>query len=927
MSAGEVGSVSMLLKLEADKFRKDLKAAANQAASEAKSASKSASGAINGVSSSVKGLTSGVKKLAGAFGIALSVAALISFGKACVDLGSDLAEVQNVVQVTFGDMEDEVNEFARSAIKNFGISETAAKNYMGTLGAMSQAFGFTQAEAYEQAEALTALAGDMASFYNKTTDETYNALRAVYSGETEALKQYGIVMTESALNEFALARGMGKTVSQMSEKEKVSLRLMFVEEKMNRVSGDFINTENSWANQTKVLSLQWDSFKATIGQGLINVLTPIVQWLNAIMEAAQGAAQAFADFTATIMGISPDLGGVADTTAAAAQSAQDINDGISSAGGAAKKAVKQLAGFDKLNILSKQSSGGGGGKSSSISSGPIKEAAKEDQNLNKYLSETQKRIAEIAREVSGSFRQGFEEGFGGFDYGPTLENLRNIRDQVVDIAQDPSVRSAGERFMLNLAEGMGKVTGSVARIGGVTAQTLTGGVERFLQSHDSQIRNYIIDMFDIEGDIAQITGDLSVSAANIFEGAFGTPVAESLVSDLINIPAQIKMTTTQIGAQLARDILAGFYTIVSENEGGLTSVLSGLVSFAASVVGTISTAVTDMGNTVRSVYDEYISPFISGMSEALSELLGVIIEFWEGNVQPILDMIGEKAQELWEGHFKSLFENLMGFIGRLMSLIQALWVNYLQPVVAWIIKNILPVIMPIIKTIIAVVMEVVGIIGSAISGIIAILNGIIDFITGVLTGDWELAWEGIKEIFVGAWEDGILPILNGLESIFEDVFDGVVEAIKNALNAGLAWVETFVNNVIDGINGIIGAANSASNAVGGPNLVNELGHITLPRLANGGFVEANTPQLAVIGDNRHQGEFVAPEDKLQAAVTSAMMAMMPQMAMAMANAVSRANIGAGGEFTIHNHIDLDGDAIYDNQEKVRRRREKRNGGN
>ncbi|MBR5386445.1 MAG: hypothetical protein IK142_02575 [Clostridiales bacterium] len=925
MSAGEVGSVSMLLKLEADKFRKDLKAAANQAASEAKSASKSASGAINGVSSSVKGLTSVVKKLAGAFGIALSVAALISFGKACVDLGSDLAEVQNVVQVTFGDMEDEVNEFARSAIKNFGISETAAKNYMGTLGAMSQAFGFTQAEAYEQAEALTALAGDMASFYNKTTDETYNALRAVYSGETEALKQYGIVMTESALNEFALARGMGKTVSQMSEKEKVSLRLMFVEEKMNRVSGDFINTENSWANQTKVLSLQWDSFKATIGQGLINVLTPIVQWLNAIMEAAQGAAQAFADFTATIMGISPDLGGVADTTAAAAQSAQDINDGISSAGGAAKKAVKQLAGFDKLNILSKQSSGGGGGgsKNPSVSPASIDKATLAENGLNESLSRTR----ELINEITGSFRQGFAEGFAGFDYGPTLENIRNIRDSVLGIANDPNVRSAGERFMTNLAEGMGKVTGSIARIGGVTAQTLTGGVERFLQSHDSQIRNYIIDMFDIEGDIAQITGDLSVSAANIFEGAFGTPVAESLVSDLINIPAQIKMTTTQIGAQLARDILAGFYTIVSENEGGLTSVLSGLVSFAASVVGTISTAVTDMGNTVRSVYDEYISPFISGMSEALSELLGVIIEFWEGNVQPILDMIGEKAQELWEGHFKSLFENLMGFIGRLMSLIQALWVNYLQPVVAWIIKNILPVIMPIIKTIIAVVMEVAGIIGSAISGIIAILNGIIDFITGVLTGDWELAWEGIKEIFVGAWEDGILPILNGLESIFEDVFDGVVEAIKNALNAGLAWVETFVNNVIDGINGIIGAANSASNAVGGPNLVNELGHITLPRLANGGFVEANTPQLAVIGDNRHQGEFVAPEDKLQAAVTSAMMAMMPQMAMAMANAVSRANNGAGGDITIHNHIDLDGDAIYDNQEKVRRRREKRSGGN
>ena len=928
----EVGSVSLAIKVLKKQLMADVKSsikdAAKEAKSEAKSMGKAISDGMSGATGAVTGLTSAFKKLLGVLGIGISIASLVKFGKECVDLGSDLSEVQNVVDVTFGDMSNQVNEFARSSIKSYGISETAAKNYMGTLGAMSQAFGFSQAEAYGQAEALTALAGDMASFYNKTTDETFNALRSVYSGETEVLKQYGVVMTETALNEFALARGMGKTVSQMSEQEKVSLRLAFVQDKLAMASGDFARTQGSWANQTRVLSLQWESFKATIGQGLINVLTPVVQWLNSIMEAAQGAAQAFANFTATIMGVEPDMSGLSATTAAAAESAQEINEGVAAAGGSAKKAMKQLAGFDKLNILSKQSSGGGGGgKGSSVSSVGIKEASKEDSKLNTYLSETQKKLADIARTLKGSFRQGFEEGFGGFDFGPTLQNIQGIRDSVVGIMTNPSVQSAGMRFMMNLAEGMGKTTGSLTRIGGVAAQTVTGGIERFLTSHDSDIKNHIITMFDISGDIAQIQGDLSVSAANIFEGAFGTPVAESLVSSLINIPYQIITTTTEVGGKLARDILAGFYTVINENEGGLTSVLSGLVSFAASVFGTVSQAVTDMGNTIQSVYDTYISPFIEGMSSSLSELLGVIISFWQENVQPILDMIAEKAQTLWDEHLKSLFDNLMGFIGRLLSLIQALWVNYLQPLVAWIIKNILPVIMPIIKTIIAVVMEVAGIIGSAISGIIAILNGIIDFITGVLTGDWELAWEGIKEIFVGAWEDGILPILNGLESIFEDVFDGVVEAIKNALNAGLAWVETFVNNVIDGINGIISAANSASNAVGGPNLVSELGHITLPRLANGGFVEANTPQLAVIGDNRHQGEFVAPEDKLQAAVTSAMMAMMPQMAMAMANAVSRANNGTGGEITLHNHIDLDGEAIYDNQEKIRRRREKRSGGN
>ncbi|MBP5261261.1 MAG: hypothetical protein J6Z43_03935, partial [Clostridiales bacterium] len=907
----EVGSVSLAIKVLKKQLLADVKSsikdAAKEAKSEAKSMGKAISDGMGGATGAVNGLTSAFKKLLAVFGIGLSIASLIKFGKECVDLGSDLAEVQNVVQVTFGEMTSQVDEFARSSIKNFGISETAAKNYMGTLGAMSQAFGFSQAEAYEQAEALTALAGDMASFYNKTTDETYNALRSVYSGETEVLKQYGVVMTETALNEFALSQGINKTIKNMSEQEKVSLRLAFVQDKLAMASGDFARTSGSWANQTRVLSLQWESFKATIGQGLINVLTPVVQWLNAIMEAAQGAAQAFANFTATVMGIEPDLGGISDVTAEAAQNAQEINEGISAAGGSAKKAMKQLAGFDKLNILSKQSSGGGGGGGkTSISTAGIKEANKEESKLNTYLSETQKKLADIARTLTGSFRQGFEEGLGGFDFGPTLDNIQGIRDSVVGIMTNPSVQSAGMRFMMNIAEGMGKVTGSMTRIGGVAAQTVTGGIERFLTSHDSDIKNHIITMFDISGDIAQITGNLSVSVANIFEGAFGTPAAESLVASLINIPYQIITTTSEVGGKLARDILDGFYTIINENEGGLTSVLSGLVEFASSVFGTVSQAVTDMGNTIQSVYDTYISPFISGMSESLSELLGVILEFWQENVQPILDMIAEKAQTLWDEHLKSLFDNLMGFIGRVCSLVQVLWVKYIQPLIEWIIQNVLPVIMPIIKTIIAVVMEVAGIIGSVISGIMAVLNGLIDFIVGVLSGDWELAWEGIKEIFVGAWEDGILPILNGLESIFEDVFDGVVETIKNALNLGLAWIEQWVNGVIDGINGIIGAANSASNAVGGPNLVNELGHITLPRLANGGFVEANTPQLAVIGDNRHQGEFVAPEDKLQAAVSSAMMAMMPQMMQMMTQAMSKASMaGAGGDITLHKVIELD----------------------
>lgn len=944
MAADSAGSVSMQLKLDKGDFKSQLKSIVGEAVAEVKkevkqqtssmskevvSAQKSITGATKAATSQISSevgalskLTGAAKGLLGVLGVGLSIAGIVRFGKACIDLGSDLQEVQNVVDVVYGDMNERVNEFASKAIKSYGMSETVAKNYMGTLGSMSKAFGYSTEEAYGQAEALTALVGDMASFYNKSTDETFNAVKAVYSGETEVLKQYGVVMTETALNEFALTKGIGKTVKEMSEQEKVSLRLAFVQDRLSAASGDFQRTSGGWANQVRVLSLQFDSFKASIGQGLINVLTPVVQWLNAIMEAANGAAQAFANFTASIMGGNQEaLSGIVDGTAAAAESAQEISDGVASAGGAAKKAAKQLLGFDKLNILSKQSSGGGGGGGgkSTVSPSELDKATTSDSLLNSALSETKQLLSDIA----GSFKTGFSEGMADFDYGPTLDNIRNIKDSIIGIVGDPIVKDAGSSFILNLAEGMGKATGALTRIAGVSAQTVTGGIERFFLRKSGSIKSYIIDMFDISGDIAQIAGNISISVANIFEGAFGTPAAESLVSSLLEIPAQIFMDTTEIGAKLARDILGGFYTIISSNEQGITSVLSGMVEAAATVFETISQAVTDMGNTVQSVYDEYVSPFISGMSQSISDLLAVIISFWQENVQPIMDMIGEKVEILWNEHFKPLWDNLVLFFGKIMNLIQIIWTRYLQPVIAWIIQNILPVITPIIKTIIAVVMDVFGVIGSAVSGIMGILGGLVDFISGVLSGDWKLAWEGIKEIFSSAW-DGILGILNGLEDAFGDVFDGVVGVIKSALNLGIASIETFVNNIINAVNGILGGINAVGEATGLGSL-NLIDPVSLPRLAQGGFVEANTPQLAIVGDNRHEGEIIAPESKIQEAVTAGLMAAMPRLVQIIGQQMATASSSASGG-TIHNVIELDGQVIYDTVQTYGKRRTGRSAG-
>lgn len=339
----------------------------------------------------MKGIKGVAKKAGLALAAAFSVKKLTDFSKSCIELGSNLEEVQNVVDVTFQSMSGKIDKFAKSAAGNFGLSETMAKKYAGTFGAMAKSFGFSEKAAYDMSTALTGLAGDVASFYNISQDEAYTKLKSVFTGETETLKELGVVMTQNALDAYAMANGYGKTTQAMSEAEKVSLRFAFVQSQLTAAAGDFARTSGSWANQVRVLTLQFEQFKASIGQGLINVFTPVIQVVNILIGRLVTLANAFSAFTGSFGKFLSSGGKISDTSNKLSNTAQSLAKNISSAGksattfgntaskaskkagNAAEKAAKKtrtLMGFDQINKLSDNSSvkspgssGGGGGGS------------------------------------------------------------------------------------------------------------------------------------------------------------------------------------------------------------------------------------------------------------------------------------------------------------------------------------------------------------------------------------------------------------------------------------------------------------------------------------------------------------------------------------------------------------------------------------
>lgn len=275
----------------------------------------------------------------------VSITALGRLGAQAIEVASNLEEVQNVVDVSFGKMANDVNWFAKNAMTSFGLSELAVKKTASTFMAMSNGMGIAQQAGKLMSTQLTALTGDMASFYNTTEEMASIALASVFTGETETLKKFGIVLTEANLNAYALSKGIKTSYQNMSQAQKVALRYNYVMQATANAQGDFARTSISWANQIRVLKLRWQEFMGVVGTILKNVFVPMVSTLNTILQQLILIANAIAEtFGGNKLQLSNGMDDFAGSVDDATQNLEDATD-------QANKLKKTVFGFDELNIL------------------------------------------------------------------------------------------------------------------------------------------------------------------------------------------------------------------------------------------------------------------------------------------------------------------------------------------------------------------------------------------------------------------------------------------------------------------------------------------------------------------------------------------------------------------------------------------------
>ena len=833
---------------------------------------------VSAIKQSFDGLGSTVKKIGLLIGGVFAVGKLVQFGKECVALGSDLAEVQNVVDVTFTTMSDKVNEFAKNAMTSAGLSETMAKRYVGTFGAMSKSFGFSESQAYDMSTALTQLTGDVASFYNISQDLAYIKLKSVFTGETETLKDLGVVMTQSALDQYALANGYGKTTSAMTEQEKVALRFAFVQEQLSAASGDFIRTSDSWANQVRVMQLQLQSLKATVGQGLINIFTPVLKVINILLGKLATLANAFKSFTELITGkkssgqTSGSGAGLAGTDAIAdtadqygqaADNAEKLADATNDNAKATKKANKEtknyLSSLDEVHKVTStgsnssstpSSSGGSGGTGnsgipSSVGNVDYGNLAEGETALDK-ISDSAKKLADLLKKLWKPFQDAWKK-----EGKNTIEAAKNALSGIAKLA-----KSVGKSLVEVWTNGTGAtMLTTMLRIAQNVLKTIGNIASGFADAWNKNnvgtqiIQNIADALVVVMQFVEKIAEDTATWAANLnfypllesisnLTSTFA-PILESIGNVLEwiynNIVLPMLKWLIETGIPIVINLVSDLARFFADHQPIIEAFGAALIgAFAAAKIAGLASRIAGSITTVAS--------FIKGLIALMTGSSGIM-----GGIKAIATAIGPggifiAAVTACIAIGVLLYKNW----DKIKEVAGAVW--------DWI-KD---------KTI------------TFVDGIKSKLSDLAEKIVSIWNGikssakeKWDAIWSTIKEV-VKRIVDGIVDKFKSARDKVIDTFEGIKNKVKEIFNKVIGIVNGAIGTVNGAISGIESAMSFGPWEVPTPFGKKTIGFSatfprvpTIPYLAKGAVIPPRSEFLAVLGDQKQGNNIETPEALLR----------------------------------------------------------------
>lgn len=770
------------------------------------------------------------KKIGRSLAAVFSVRAIVSFGKEALEASAEINAANSQLSQTFGELEGTARQAMKRVADASGIVDTRLHGVGTGIYAFAKTAGMDTASAMKMMEDSLQVAADSAAYYDRSLEETSETLKSFLKGNYANDAALGLSATETTRN-AAANKLYGKSFQELSEAQKQLTLLQMVKDAnaLSGAEGQAAREADGWENVLGNLKESWRQLLGVVGQPILSAAVTVVQhlteWLGYLTDAARTAGQAIAD----VFGVE-----LSSSSQAVSKSTKQVSDNADSAAGSYENMAKaaedaeeanenQLASFDQINKLnddksSSKDSGSSNSSATPITVAPVAVPIEADINSSD-LSKKIKSSLKTSKKLFSSFGSWLSTNFGGI--------FSHVWDGLV-------------RESLQLGETLSGIWTDIQTLAEPLKTYFSGDFTTYLQTVFTTLENKAVGLFDTFNMVFSDLWNVAVF-----------PILQKFVTDGLPV-------ITQFATEMWATLDTAFATVKELFD---TFWSEGIVP----VLDLISGIIGDIFEDIHAFWAEWGQPIFDAVREAIEQTGELLFALWDNFISPVIDSVIDGLKTIWDEHLRPLVQEFLDFVGVLAQGALDIYNEFIAPVVKWLVEKLGPIFTKVFDAVWNKVSTVIGNIIDIVKSVITVFKGVIKFISGVFTGDWEKAWEGIKDIFGGIWD--------ALVTVIKIPLNLIIGAINKMLEA----IESGVNWVIDGINTLSFDVPDWVPGIGGETFGFDLSYIDIPeipKLALGTVVPANYGEfLAVLGDNKREAEVVSPLSTIKQAVMEALVAL------------------------------------------------------
>ena len=826
----------------------------SQQGSKVGSASRSLVTGFSNTTKSIKSTRSGFRGLASTIGKFYATYWLVmrAVGKigSAVDLASQLTEVQNVVDTTFGDMASKVDDFTKTSIQDFGMSELTVKQISSRFQALGTSIGISSEQVangtavankalmsqnntlYKTTDSmadmslnLTRLAGDMASFYDVDQADVAKSLQSIFSGTIAPLRRYGLDLTQATLSEWAMKNGLDANIKSMTQAEKVLLRYNYVMANTQAAQGDFAKTANTWANSVRVLKQEFQAWGSIIGSVVINALKPFVQALSKVMLKVISFTRTVADALGAIFGWTIEISGrgaTADGMEDIADGVGDIGDNADSSNKKAQKLKKTLLSIDEIHALDDNSDSGSGGGSGSGGSGgggagggvdsslkktdglleKYKSSIKDLYSLGKYIGDALASAMESIDwkkiyQKADNFGKGLADFLNGlisprlfYDLGATIAGSLNT---ALHFLNSFGTTFDWTNFGLSIANG---INGFFENFDfALLAKTINAWVQGIYTMLTTAIKN--VSWKDVLKGITDFLSNLDIKTVEIIVGTL-------LIKKIISLKLG-SMALAFIGKSLSKAIAQAIASKIGfelvEGAGIGTAIMQAFKTIFASLSTNLGLLIEglfsglSLGDAITAAFGTGAADLLATIGSAFSAIAGTIL-----SIVNFVKMLKDGFS--WVNELLMVIGVALATIGAILAGVAALPAVIVGAIVAAVAT-----IVVVVKDNWSAVCELFSTVGDWFNGnvikpVVSFFKDMWKTISGFFDSLWKdivTVWQGASKWFSSTVIEPIVGFFKGFATRAQQIFQGVWIIIQAIWIVASSW---FNNNVITPISNL-----------------------------------------------------------------------------------------------------------------------------